>query len=223
MNSMLSRTGVLLYTSINECDEGDPSKKMLGCIVPHEPGLHGCVHSSLLSSSSSPKRQTNADTQEEDDDDEDGDNCHHDQQCYFCSNNPFYELYLGPVTRQMKDTTFRISCGRAAFACLPVGTKLLLRMGCKVFIICLLFSYRRWKVSNTYSLVNDRLFVPLPCQANILKIHTNKPGIALWQGIFLCVLIVVDCFFHSLCQTNTEEESARAASASMKTAIQCPW
>jgi hypothetical protein len=100
------RAGVLLNISPNEDDDDDASSYMLGCIVAHRHGLHGCTCPSAP-----------------DGDDEDA-------RCYFCCGNPFYEvLFNNDCSDPSQWRTVPVTSSRACFRALPVGTKLLVSIG----------------------------------------------------------------------------------------------
>ena len=75
------RSGVLVYMSPSELNDDDTEEYMLGCIVAHRCGVNGCCHDpwGIKVNGRATKFKTAADAPE-------------DLQCYFCVDNPFYEV-----------------------------------------------------------------------------------------------------------------------------------
>jgi hypothetical protein len=129
------RPGVLLYISPEEEDDDDASTYKLGCIVPHRFGVHGCCTPS--------DQDTPSDAAMD--------------RCYFCHNNPFFEvLFYNPAcpydgfvtgegaaamemgTSASQWMTMPATPARASFRVLPVGTRLLMSISVLAHVIPLL-------------------------------------------------------------------------------------
>jgi hypothetical protein len=72
---------VLVYMSPSELNDDDTEEYMLGCIVAHRCGVNGCCHDpwGIKVNGRATKFKTAADAPE-------------DLRCYFCVDNPFYEV-----------------------------------------------------------------------------------------------------------------------------------
>jgi hypothetical protein len=139
------RAGVLLNISPNQDDDDEPSKYMLGCIVAHTCGVHGCRHDSkaiaLAEGLLQHRNQQEDSTLDHDDDD--AAYVPEDMRCYFCTGNPFFEVLFENHEGGSSDTrrpgdgiaspriweTVPVTSSRACFRAVPVGTKLLLTVG----------------------------------------------------------------------------------------------
>jgi hypothetical protein len=129
------RSGVLLNISPSEEDnDDDPSTYMLGCIVCHVPGLHGCCHKPAAAAAAS------------DTDTDDPRGIPEDLRCYFCCQNPFYEVLFHNDRSQPSSSwkTVPVTATRACFRALPVGTRLLVTVETlarivPMFQVCFLF------------------------------------------------------------------------------------
>ena len=121
------RPGVLLHISPDETDDDDPQTYMLGCVVAHH-GNCACKNSRSASSS-------NHDS---------GTAADHSSRCYMCCSHPFVEVlfenprsaYAPPQDGSRGESEVRrawstvpVSPRRAVFRALPVGTRLLVRLG----------------------------------------------------------------------------------------------
>jgi hypothetical protein len=110
------RAGVLLNIAPNKDDDDDASSYMLGCIVAHRHGVHGCS-CPALPSADHPEDQEDA-------------------RCYFCCGNPFYEVLFsngGGDPSQWR--TVPVTPARACFRAVPVGTKMLVSVGTLAAIV----------------------------------------------------------------------------------------
>lgn len=107
------RPGVLVHISPLHRDHADKRKFQLGVVVAHRPGVHGCKYGVSAASGND-----NEDIQLED--------LHQDERCYFCQDNPFYEvLFTGQ--EGSPSLTCRIQPERVQDRVLRVGTQLLLK------------------------------------------------------------------------------------------------
>ena len=96
------RPGVLLNISELASDHENEGMRRLGVVVSHRPGVHGCSYG------------------------DENMQMHADERCYFCHDNPFYEvLFSGPRSR----TIIRVQPQRAVERAVATGEKLLLRAG----------------------------------------------------------------------------------------------
>jgi hypothetical protein len=104
---LFRRSGVLLSISMSAKDNDDASKEVLGVIVSHKNGVHGC-------------RACGG-----------GEG---DERCYLCAQNPFYEvlsenkLGVGDDLDISVQRTFRVSPCRAFGRVVEVGACLLLKL-----------------------------------------------------------------------------------------------
>lgn len=79
------RPGVIVFMSPDEAHEGDASTYLMGCIVSHTPGLHGCVGSSMSNVRGCDSHR-----------------------CYLCTGNPFVEvLFHNPARPYLEIETAR--------------------------------------------------------------------------------------------------------------------
>lgn len=92
------RPGVLLHISESAGDHDEESMRRLGVVVAHEPGVHGCKYGCGCDDGG---RQA-------------------DERCYFCKENPFYEVLF-------REKTVRIDPLRAIEAAVGTGSRLLLK------------------------------------------------------------------------------------------------
>lgn len=92
------RPGTLVHIAPLHRDHDNPRKFRLGVIVAHKPGVHGCKYG-------------------------EGVETRIDERCYFCQDNPFYEVDFGG-----SESTCRIQPERVVERVLETGTKLLLKM-----------------------------------------------------------------------------------------------
>ena len=118
------RPGVLLHISPAHKDHNDTSKFQLGVIVCHRPNVHGCMYGAEMmtmmmeeeaaGSSNNPPSLMKL---------------QQDERCYFCQDNPFYEVLFNFHSEDGDDwgPTCRIQQERAWERALPLGTKLLLK------------------------------------------------------------------------------------------------
>ena len=104
-----SRPGALLNISESARDHDDPARCKLGVVVSHTPGLHGCT----FGSTADPAVHL----------------LHADERCYFCQDNPFYEVLFNRTGAAGNSwgRTARIQPARAIERCIATGSKLLLR------------------------------------------------------------------------------------------------
>jgi hypothetical protein len=80
------RSGVLVYLSPNEDYDDDPREYRLGCIVAHRHMINGCCHNPLEFLSFNDDSKAFSSTRPS------AANVPEDLRCYFCQNNPFYEV-----------------------------------------------------------------------------------------------------------------------------------
>lgn len=114
------RPGVLVHISPLHKDHNERSKFKLGVIVAHRPGVHGCKYGVFCEHNNS--------------DNSNNPLLQQDECCYFCQDNPFYEVRFvcsqdEDVPHQLspRKTTCRIQQERVQERVLPMGTRLLLK------------------------------------------------------------------------------------------------
>ena len=136
---LFRRAGVLVNLSPSEFDDDEPSTYRLGCIVAHRCGVHGCKHNGrAIAEGEGLAIGADEDVTE-------------DMRCYFCRDNPFYEvLFFNPESPTVEDEdedededegredsheasrslweTVPVTASRACHRAVPVGSKLLLSM-----------------------------------------------------------------------------------------------
>ena len=93
------RPGVLLHISELANNHENEGMRRLGVVMSHRPGVHGCSYG------------------------DENMQLHADERCYFCHDNPFYEVQFEP------NRTIRIQPQRAVERAVATGAKLLLRAG----------------------------------------------------------------------------------------------
>ena len=125
------RPGVLVHISPLHKDHNERSKFKLGVIVAHRPGMHGCKYGVFPEHDEDEHRDVNM---AGDDGNNNNNPLQQDECCYFCQDNPFYEVCF---TSNNHDE----NCGESSSSCrrwriqqervqervLPMGTRLLLK------------------------------------------------------------------------------------------------